>query len=87
MASSQLSGSYSRLPAGEASALAMASAYIWPAMTRKQKAALAFASSFAPKTWVGLWIRDLVIRSARFPPIAKLLMQSFVNDQFALPLY
>lgn len=76
-----------RHAAGHVSAFAAYEQKFRPFLERKQKAARAFASSFAPKTRIGLWIRDLVLRSTRFPPIGKLLMRGFVKHTLSLPLY
>lgn len=54
---------------------------------RKQHSAEQFATSFTPKTRLGLFVRDLVLRCTAFPPISNLLMRRFVTDQFVLPEY
>jgi 2-polyprenyl-6-methoxyphenol hydroxylase-like FAD-dependent oxidoreductase len=58
-----------------------------PFVERKQRAARAFASSFAPKTSLGLVVRDVVLRLGAIPVIADLLMRRFVVDRFELPGY
>ena len=54
---------------------------------RKQQSAAQFATSFTPKTRLGLFVRDLVLRCTAFPPIGSWLMRRFVTDQFELPDY
>jgi 2-polyprenyl-6-methoxyphenol hydroxylase-like FAD-dependent oxidoreductase len=54
---------------------------------RKQQSAEQFATSFTPKTRVGLFVRDLVLRLTAFPLVEDLLMRRFVTDQFKLPDY
>jgi 2-polyprenyl-6-methoxyphenol hydroxylase-like FAD-dependent oxidoreductase len=54
---------------------------------RKQQSAQQFATSFTPKTRLGLFVRDLVLRCTAFPPISNLLMRRFVTDRFVLPEY
>lgn len=54
---------------------------------RKQQSAVEFASSFTPKTRLGLFVRDLVLRLTAFSPINDWLMRRFVTDQFELPDY
>jgi 2-polyprenyl-6-methoxyphenol hydroxylase-like FAD-dependent oxidoreductase len=54
---------------------------------RKQTAAQQFATSFTPKTRLGLFVRDLVLRSTSIPLVSKWLMRRFVTDQFELPGY
>jgi 2-polyprenyl-6-methoxyphenol hydroxylase-like FAD-dependent oxidoreductase len=58
-----------------------------PFIERKQKAAQQFASSFTPKTRLGLFVRDLVLRLTAFSPVSNWLMRRFVTDQFELPDY
>jgi 2-polyprenyl-6-methoxyphenol hydroxylase-like FAD-dependent oxidoreductase len=54
---------------------------------RKQQSAEQFATSFTPKTRMGLFVRDLVLRFTAFSPINNWLMHRFVTDQFELPDY
>ena len=54
---------------------------------RKQKSARQFATSFTPKTRLGLFVRDLVLRLTAFPPVSDWLMRRFVIDRFELPDY
>ena len=56
-----------------------------PFIERKQKSARAFASSFAPKTSFGLFIRDLVLRMSSAPFVADFLMSRFTDDRLTLP--
>jgi 2-polyprenyl-6-methoxyphenol hydroxylase-like FAD-dependent oxidoreductase len=56
-----------------------------PFIERKQKSARAFASSFAPKTSLGLVVRDQVLRLSAIPVVADFLMHRFVADRFVLP--
>jgi 2-polyprenyl-6-methoxyphenol hydroxylase-like FAD-dependent oxidoreductase len=54
---------------------------------RKQRSARQFATSFTPKTGLGLLVRDLVLRFTAFSPVSDWLMRRFVTDQFELPDY
>lgn len=54
---------------------------------RKQRSAERFATSFAPKTRSGLFVRDLVLRLTVFPLLSAWLMRSFVTDRLDLPDY
>ena len=56
-----------------------------PFIERKHKSARAFASSFAPKTSFGLFLRDQVLHLSSIPFVAEFLMRHFVLDQFTLP--
>jgi 2-polyprenyl-6-methoxyphenol hydroxylase-like FAD-dependent oxidoreductase len=53
----------------------------------KQRAAARFASSFAPKTSLGLAVRDAVTRCFRVPVIADLLVGRVLRDDIELPAY
>jgi 2-polyprenyl-6-methoxyphenol hydroxylase-like FAD-dependent oxidoreductase len=59
-----------------------------PYIVGKQKAAVRFASSFAPKTQLGLIIRHLVMNAFRIPVLAKFAIgRDLVADRFELPRY
>ncbi len=58
-----------------------------PFLASKQKAAERFASSFAPKTALGVVFRDNVTRLMTIPAIADFLMGQAVKDDIALPDY
>lgn len=58
-----------------------------PFMERKQKSARNFASSFTPKTELGLSIRDVVLNLTAIPIVAKWVLGRFVTDRFELPSY
>jgi 2-polyprenyl-6-methoxyphenol hydroxylase-like FAD-dependent oxidoreductase len=54
---------------------------------KKQKSAAQFANSFTPKSQVGLFVRDLVLRFSAFSPVNDWLIRRFVSDRFELPSY
>jgi 2-polyprenyl-6-methoxyphenol hydroxylase-like FAD-dependent oxidoreductase len=56
-----------------------------PFIEQKQKSARAFASSFAPRTSFGLFVRDQVLHLSSIPFVAEFLMRRFVSDRFILP--
>jgi 2-polyprenyl-6-methoxyphenol hydroxylase-like FAD-dependent oxidoreductase len=58
-----------------------------PFIERKQKSAAQFATSFTPKTRLGLFVRDLVLRLTAFPMVSNSLMRRFVTDRYQLPDY
>ncbi|MEZ5998345.1 MAG: FAD-binding domain [Hyphomonas sp.] len=58
-----------------------------PFLEEKQKSALAFASSFAPKTEFGIWLRNVATHLLVIPPLADLLIGGSVKDDFDLPDY
>ena len=53
----------------------------------KQRGAERFAGAFAPKTRLGLWLRNQVIRSAAIPGIARLAFGRDIIDRLRLPDY
>ncbi|HUO00197.1 MAG TPA: FAD-binding domain [Bradyrhizobium sp.] len=53
----------------------------------KQRGAARFASAFAPRTHVGLSIRNLVVRSFAIPGLAKLAVGRDIADTLRLPEY
>ena len=58
-----------------------------PFLEEKQKSALAFASSFAPKTEFGIWLRNIATHLLVIPQLADLLIGNSVKDDFELPEY
>jgi 2-polyprenyl-6-methoxyphenol hydroxylase-like FAD-dependent oxidoreductase len=59
-----------------------------PFLEEKQQSAVQFATSFAPHTRFGLFVRDQVLRvAARFRPVTNWLMERFVSDHYSLPSY
>ena len=53
----------------------------------KQAAAQKFLPVFATQTRLGIWFRDLVMRTMNFRPLADLLLTRSVRDDFELPNY
>lgn len=58
-----------------------------PFIEKKQKAAADFAAAFAPKTRLGIALRNLVTRAFVIPGVADLAIGSSLKDDFALPMY
>ncbi len=58
-----------------------------PFLKVKQKSVAKFASSFAPKTSLGLTFRDLVTHLMRVPFVANLAVGSALRDDIVLPDY
>ncbi|MEZ5290040.1 MAG: FAD-binding domain [Vicinamibacterales bacterium] len=56
-------------------------------LRRKQTMAARFASSFAPATAAGVWMRNLVTRLFRVPLVATLLVGRQLRDDIVLPDY
>jgi 2-polyprenyl-6-methoxyphenol hydroxylase-like FAD-dependent oxidoreductase len=58
-----------------------------PFIEAKQKSARNLAASFAPKTAIGLWVRNQAARLMGIPMVADLLIGRDMRDDFALPDY
>jgi 2-polyprenyl-6-methoxyphenol hydroxylase-like FAD-dependent oxidoreductase len=58
-----------------------------PFVEGKQAAAQKFAPVFATQTRPGIWLRDLVMRSLSFRPLADLVLTRNVRDDLELPDY
>jgi 2-polyprenyl-6-methoxyphenol hydroxylase-like FAD-dependent oxidoreductase len=58
-----------------------------PLITDKQRAARQFASSFAPRTALGISVRNAATRLMAIPAIARLLIGSTLRDDLELPDY
>lgn len=58
-----------------------------PFIAQKQKTAEDFASSFAPKTALGVWLRVMAVRAMKLPGLAKLFLGASLRDDFELPDY
>jgi hypothetical protein len=58
-----------------------------PLIERKQQAARRFATAFAPKTALGIKLRNLVTRAMGVPLVADLALGKSVRDDFMLPTY
>lgn len=58
-----------------------------PFVERKQRAARAFASSFAPGTRLGLRVRDLAVHLINTPLLGRWLTRRMFADGLALPEY
>jgi 2-polyprenyl-6-methoxyphenol hydroxylase-like FAD-dependent oxidoreductase len=56
-----------------------------PFIERKQKQALGYAAMLAPRTSLGLFVRDQVVRLTAIPILGDLLMRSFFGEGFVLP--
>jgi 2-polyprenyl-6-methoxyphenol hydroxylase-like FAD-dependent oxidoreductase len=60
---------------------------LMPFLRRKQESAARFASSFAPKSSVGLVFRNLVTRLLRIPLVADFFIGRDLRDDLVLPDY
>jgi 2-polyprenyl-6-methoxyphenol hydroxylase-like FAD-dependent oxidoreductase len=60
---------------------------LMPFLRSKQKSAAGFASSFAPKSAMGIKVRNTVTRLMRLPFVAALLINRGLRDDLELPDY
>ena len=58
-----------------------------PVLAGKQRSAAKFAGSFAPRTKLGIFVRNQVTRLMAQPVVAKLFMGRLLNDPLPLPRY
>jgi 2-polyprenyl-6-methoxyphenol hydroxylase-like FAD-dependent oxidoreductase len=82
-----LAGELRRCEGDPASAFARYEDRMRPLLKRKQAAAAKFASSFAPKSAVGIAFRNLVTRLFRFRSVAGPFVSRMLRDDFELPDY
>ena len=60
---------------------------VHPFIADKQKFAVDFAGSFAPKTRLGIFFRNQISKVFKFPFIAELAMAPSLRDRIDLPDY
>jgi 2-polyprenyl-6-methoxyphenol hydroxylase-like FAD-dependent oxidoreductase len=58
-----------------------------PLIARKQEAARNFARSFAPRTQMGLWLRNLATQAMAIPWVSNSIVGASLRDDFPLPDY
>jgi 2-polyprenyl-6-methoxyphenol hydroxylase-like FAD-dependent oxidoreductase len=82
-----LAGELARADGQIEPALARYQAVLGSFIARKQKAAERFAGSFAPKSWLGLYVRNQVTRMLGIPAVATLVLGGTLLDRLGLPPY
>jgi 2-polyprenyl-6-methoxyphenol hydroxylase-like FAD-dependent oxidoreductase len=82
-----LAGEIARAGADYEAAFAAYERLVRPFITEKQKAARAFAGSFAPKSALSLFLRNVVSRFLGLPFVADLTVGRTLRDDIALPDY
>ena len=82
-----LAGELGRTGSSPEQALKRYEDQLHPFMLAKQKAAEKFASSFAPRTRLGLFLRNQITRAMAIPLVTKRLMRSTLLDRMDLPYY
>lgn len=82
-----LAGELNRFGRDVPRALASYEARLRPFITAKQRAAVRFRGFFAPRTALGLAVRDLAVNSFAIPFVGKRLITRAVRDELTLPDY
>lgn len=82
-----LAGELNRCGGDHRAAFTRYEARLRPLLRQKQAAAKSFASSFAPRTQLGLALRDGVTRLMRIPALATFLAGRALRDEITLPDY
>ena len=82
-----LAGELGRTRADPQAAFRRYEALLRPLIATKQKAAEQFAGSFAPKTRLGLFVRNQVTKAFAIPYVAKMTLGSSLLDHIELPEY
>jgi 2-polyprenyl-6-methoxyphenol hydroxylase-like FAD-dependent oxidoreductase len=82
-----LAGELSRCSGDYGAAFARYEQRMMPVLKRKQRMAARFGSSFAPKTSLGITLRNLATRLLQLPFLAEFLFARAVRDGFELPDY
>ncbi|MFO0579693.1 MAG: FAD-binding domain [Polyangia bacterium] len=82
-----LAGELKRARGDHAAAFAAYESRLRPFIEAKQRAAAQFAESFAPRTELGLRLRNLVTRAMRIPFVAELALGRSLRDDVTLPDY
>ena len=58
-----------------------------PYLAIKQRAAQRFAGEFVPRTPLGLWVRNAVMKAFAIPSLARITFGRDIADQLTLPRY
>jgi 2-polyprenyl-6-methoxyphenol hydroxylase-like FAD-dependent oxidoreductase len=82
-----LAGELHRFGGDVPRALAYYEARLRPFVRAKQKAAVRFRGFFAPRTALGLAVRDLAVNTFALPFVGKRLITRAVRDELILPDY
>ncbi len=80
-----LAGELARARGDWAVAFARYEERLRPFLVAKQRAAVRFAPSFAPRTALGIALRNLVTRAFAVPPIADFFLGRTLRDELELP--
>jgi 2-polyprenyl-6-methoxyphenol hydroxylase-like FAD-dependent oxidoreductase len=82
-----LAGELGRSPDDPEAAFARYEQLMRPFIAEKQKAAERFATSFAPRTQLGVWFRNQVTKAFEIPLVAQLFIGQGLLDRIDIPDY
>jgi 2-polyprenyl-6-methoxyphenol hydroxylase-like FAD-dependent oxidoreductase len=82
-----LAGELGRSPDDPEAAFARYEQLMRPFIAEKQKAAERFATSFAPRTQLGVWFRNQVTKAFKIPLVAQLFIGQGLLDRIDIPDY
>ena len=82
-----LAGELGRSPDNPAAAFARYERLMRPFIAKKHKAAERFATSFAPRTQLGVWFRNQITKAFAIPFIAQLFIGPGLLDPIDVPNY
>lgn len=82
-----LAGELSTCSGDHTRAFAQYQARLMPFLQRKQESAAKFASSFAPKTAMGITARNIITRFLSIPAVAEFFIGRDLRDELKLPDY
>jgi 2-polyprenyl-6-methoxyphenol hydroxylase-like FAD-dependent oxidoreductase len=82
-----LAGELKKSDGDHAAAFARYEALLRPLIADKQRAGASVARAFAPKTHLGIFVRNQITRVMALPPVAVLALGPLLADRFALPDY
>jgi len=82
-----LAGELARAGGAHGAAFAAYERCFRPFIEAKQRAARRFAGSFAPKTELGLFLRDQLLKLMNVPGLGDWMLRRFAADRFQLPRY
>jgi 2-polyprenyl-6-methoxyphenol hydroxylase-like FAD-dependent oxidoreductase len=82
-----LAGELARMGGSHEEAFQRYETLLRPYIETKQKGAKNFSSAFAPRTAIGLFVRNLIIGATTIPGLARLAFGRDIIDRLALPEY
>ena len=82
-----LAGELARMGGSHEEAFRRYETFLRPYIETKQRGATNFSSAFAPRTAMGLFVRNLIIGATAIPGLARLAFGRDIIDRLALPEY